>query len=188
MTRIFTTLATLDALALVAAFAVGIVSRLQEGVGHPEDPIYLVHFILGLAAALGNLLVHCLILTYFLGTGRWVKEVSLAYGLPDAQLPRLTRDLKRRNTPRVLLAMSVTIATAAAGEGDQHQVWPWWIHLALAIATLGVNAWVFVVEYRNLRLNAGILDTVLREVDRLRILQGLPSNAEALTSEGRLRK
>ena len=82
-----------------------------------DDPTYQIHFLLGLFAVLVTLAVHCLIFIYFLGTGRWVKEVVLAYRLPDAPLPRLTRELKRRTFPLALLAMLVPIATAAAGAG-----------------------------------------------------------------------
>src|SRR5262245_1353078 len=70
MTRIFLTLAALDGLALIVTYAVGWVSRLRHGVLHPEDPIYLIHFSLGLFTAILTFLVHCLIFTYFLGTGR----------------------------------------------------------------------------------------------------------------------
>jgi len=180
MTRIFLVLATLDFLALLASFVVGVLSKMRGALFDLHDPTYMVHYTLGLSAAVGNLLVHCLVLTYFLGTGRWVKEVCLAYELPDAQWPRLTRDLKRRNTPWVLLAMGLTIACAAAGEGDQHGVWPWWVHLLLAVVVLVVNAGVFVREYRNLRINVGVLDAVMAEVERIRAERGLPSNAEAL--------
>src|SRR5438477_9391999 len=147
MTRIFATLATLNVAAFLAAFVTGLVSRLQNGGPQADDSAYVIHFVLGLVAVLGNLMVHCLVMTYFLGTGRLVKEVTLAYRLPDERWARPTRDLKRNNTPQVILAMLVTIATAAAGEGSQHQVWPWWIHLTLACFTLAVNAWVFGVEY-----------------------------------------
>jgi hypothetical protein len=183
MTRIFATLAAVDFLLLLLSFAFGMASKLR-GALMQDDPTYLIHFALGLAAAVGTLLVHCLIFTYFLGTGRWVKEVGLAYRLPDEPLLKTTRELKRLTFPPALAAMLVTIATAAAGMGRQMQVWPWQVHLGLAIAALLVNAWAFRIEYRDLRLNATILDEVLREVDRIRAASGLPSNVEALRQEG----
>ncbi|HXG09921.1 MAG TPA: hypothetical protein VNK04_09045 [Gemmataceae bacterium] len=183
MTRIFLSLAVLDALALAAAYVVGWISRLRQGVLHPEDPVYLVHFSLGLSAAILTLLVHCLIFTYFLGTGRWVKEVGLAYDLPDVPLPRLTRELKRRTFPMALAAMLAAIATAGAGAGAQLQEWPWYVHAALATLTLLVNGWAFVIEYRNVRINAGVIEEVMREVDRIRAERGLPPNAVALEQE-----
>jgi hypothetical protein len=180
MTRIFPSLAILNLLGLLTAFVLGVVSRLRGGLLNLNDPIYLVHYGVGLYAVLATLLVHCLGIVNFLGTGRWVKEVCLAYGLPDGNWPLKTRDLKRATTPKAILAMLLTIATAAAGEADQHRAWPWWNHLVLASAALVVNAWVHTVQYRNIRINVGILEGVMADVERARAEQGLPSNAEAL--------
>ena len=177
MTRIFTTLAAVDGLLLLAAFADGVLSRLGFSA-------YLVHFWVGLSAVLVNLLVHCLIFTYFLGTGRWVKEVALAYRLPDEPLPRLTRELKRQTFPPALFAMLIAIATAAAGTAAQLGDWPWQAHATLAVFTLFINLWAFTVEFRNVRTNAGVIERVLEEVDRIRAERGLPSNREALLEEG----
>ena len=88
MARLFRTLAILNLLALLLTFAVGAFSRFGAD---RTGELYLTHFLLGLFTAIGTLLVHCLIFTYFLGTGRWVKEVGLAYRLADTNLPRRTR-------------------------------------------------------------------------------------------------
>jgi hypothetical protein len=185
MTRIFLALASAQTAALVASFLLGIVSHLRHGSQQGEESIYLVHFTVGLFTAIGSLLVHCIIFTYFLGTGRWVKEVKLAYHLPDAPLPRLTRELKRQTFPPALAAMLVTIAAAAAGAGAQHQLpqWPWQLHLALSAAALIVNLWAFRIEYRNIAQNVGVIERVLAEVDRIRTERGLPTNAEALEKD-----
>ncbi len=182
MTVILTRLSVLNLLALAVTFAVGLLSRFTGLVSRPDDPSPSPHFYLGLCTVLSTLALHCLVFIYFLGTGRWVKEVALAYHLPDAPLPRLTRDLKRRTFPVSLLAMVVPIAAAVAG-GGQNQGWPWPIHFSLACAALLVNVWAFTVERRNVQINAGILDDVLREVDRIRAAHGLPSNAEALRQQ-----
>jgi hypothetical protein len=167
-------------LALLATFAVGVLSFLRGSRTNPDDPTYLLHVYLALISLTTNLGVHCLVFIYFLGTGRWVKEVALAYTLPDYPLPRCTRDLKRATFPPALLAMLVPIAALAAGAGAATRNWPWGYHAALAVASLLVNAWAFRIEYRNVRVNAGVLDGVLREVDRIRAERGLPPNAEAL--------
>ena len=180
MTRIFLTLAAADSLALVIAFALGCWSKLTDGLHAADGDLYLLHFLLGLFTAVGTLLTHCLIFTYFLGTGRWVKEVTLAYDLPDEPWHKRTRDLKRLVFPAALAAMLVTIATAAGGAGAQLQHWPWQVHLGLAIAALAINLWAFRLEYRVVTENAGILEAVLREVDRIRAEKGLPPNDEAL--------
>src|SRR5436190_506008 len=115
MTRLFVILAAIDSLMLVVSFALGVLSKLRDGIHLPDDPTYWYHFLLGLTTAMVNLLVHCVIFVYFLGTGRWVKEVKLAYDLPDEPLPKLTRELKRRVFPPALFAMLTATATGAAG-------------------------------------------------------------------------
>jgi hypothetical protein len=175
MKRIFLNLAILDSVALIVCFVWGFVS--DRGTSS-----YLFHFHLGLYSTIGNLGVHCLIFIYFLGTGRWVKEVALAYELPDVPYPRLTRDLKRRTFPPALLAMVIPIAASASGLGAQMREWPGWIHVALAVATLAVNLWAFRIEYRNVSINGTVIDEVLAEVNRIRAQHGLPSNEEALKS------
>jgi hypothetical protein len=184
MTRIFVTLSSVNAAGLLASLALGLLSMLRDGVHDASDPTYQIHFLVGLFTAIGTLLVHCIIFTYFLGTGRWVKEVGLAYDLPDEPLPKLTRDLKRATFPPALFAMLITIATAAAGAGVHTKSWPWWVHGSLALLTLAVNAWAFTVEYRNVNTNAGVIAAVLREVDRIRAERGLPANADALQQDG----
>jgi hypothetical protein len=179
MPRLFRIIAILNIGLLLASFASGIVSWFRDA-SHKNTDIYLLHFVLGLTTALTTLFVHCLVLTYFLGTGRWVKEVCIAYSLPDDNWPKMTRDIKRRNTPRVILAMLITIAGAAAGMAAQQQAWPGWIHLALAVTTVALNLHVFWVELGNMQLNGRILDAVTTEVERMRAERGLPTSEEAL--------
>jgi hypothetical protein len=185
MTRIFLTLAMADFLALTLTFGLGCWSKLTDGLHAADGSLYMLHFLCGLFTAVGTLLVHCLIFTYFLGTGRWVKEVTLAYDLPDEPWHKHTRELKRQTFPPALTAMLVTIATGAAGAGAQLQAWSWQVHFTLGMITLLVNAWAMRLEYRNVRTNARVLDEVLVEVDRVRAERGLPPNAEALAEEAR---
>jgi hypothetical protein len=183
MSRILARLAAFNFFVLLLTYGVGWLSWWRGSVSRADDSTYMIHFLLGLFAVLLTLAVHCLIFIYFLGTGRWVKEVALAYRLPDEPLPRLTRELKRRTFPLALLAMLVPIAAAAAGAAVQRQEWSWLVHAVLALATLLVNMWAFVIEYRNVSINAGVIDEVMRAVDRIRAEHGLPSNAEALRQE-----
>lgn len=184
MTRIFVTLSVFNGVALVASFALGVpyfVERLlgtDTPLGYQPQGTVTVHFVVGLFTVLLTLLVHCLIFTYFLGTGRWVKEVARAYGLADQVLPRQTRELKRTAFPPALFAMLTAIATAAAGAGAQLTVWPWWIHLVLALITLLVNFWAYRVEYLAVVANGRIIEQIMAEVARRRSEAGLGSVAD----------
>jgi hypothetical protein len=186
MTRTFAILAALLVVAMLATIGIGFYSFFLEATDPAKKDVFLIHFYLGLITAIGILLVHCLIFTYFLGTGRWVKEVVLAYDLPDAPHHKETRELKRTTFPPALFAMLIAIATAAAGAGAQLQEWPWHVHAALAFLTLLFNVWAFRIEYRNLSRNVQVLNGVLDEVDRVRAERGLPSNAEAVEEDLRI--
>ena len=183
MTKILAQLSAINFLGLLAACALGMLNWLVPT--HPEwaYTVSMLHVTVSLLFAISTLLVHSLIFIYFLGTGRWVKEVALAYKLPDQPLPKLTRELKRLTFPPALAAMLVVIATAAAGMGAFMREWPWPIHATLACLTLVVNAWAFVIESRAVTVNAGVIDDVMDEVNRIRAEHGLPTNAEALHQE-----
>src|SRR4051794_2829031 len=101
MTRILANLAAFNFVVLVATFTVGWVS-FARGSRALDESTFMLHIFLGLLAGITTLGVHCLIFIYFLGTGRWVKEVALAYKIPDVPFPKLTRELKRRTFPPAL--------------------------------------------------------------------------------------
>ena len=174
MTRIFVTLATIHALALVITFGFGIEFMLERDAGavapSADQPIrggFAWHMVSGMISAVFTLLVHCLIFTYFLGTGRWVKEVAGAYHLPDEPWPKLTREFKRRAFPPALFAMLSVIAAVASGAGAQtaSESWWSWSHPVLAILALVINGWAYVVEYRTVAANSGVMDHVMAEVE-----------------------
>ncbi len=183
MTRILVNLSAFNFVALLAAFVVGWLSFFRGSRSIPDDPTFLLHIFLGLLAATTTLGVHSLVFIYFLGTGRWVKEVCLAYAIPDDPLPKTTRELKRKAFPPALFAMLIPIAASAAGAGVQTLQWHWVWHASLAVMALAVNVWAFFREYDCVRINAEVIDGVMREVDRIRAERGLPSNEEALREQ-----
>lgn len=182
MTQTFRTLSIFLTLAILLTIGIGFWSFFTPG-PRSEKEAFIVHFLAGLCTAIGILLVHCLIFIYFLGTGRWVKEVTIAYRLPDEPWHKLTRELKRQTFPPALFSMLIGIAAAAAGAGAQLQAWPWYVHMTLGLLTLAINLWAFHIELRNVTTNAGVIDAVMREVDRIRAERGMSTNEEALREE-----
>jgi hypothetical protein len=183
MKRIFTTLAILNAAALLAAFGLGIVFMQERQVGTEapaeHQPLgatsFTAHMIVGLAAAILTLLVHCIIFTYFLGTGRWVKEVARAYALPDAELPKRTREFKRTVFPPALFAMLSVIAAVASGAGAQTSTVSLWSlsHPVFTVLALLINAWAYLVEYRIISANGVVMDQVMLEVEKRRRVEAI---------------
>jgi hypothetical protein len=181
MTRILARLAIFDLLVLAAAVGLGYYSRARGGLRDFEDISYPLHQYIALFAVIYNLGLHCLVFIYFLGTGRWVKEVALAYNLPDEPWPKLTRELKRRTFPPALFAMLLPIGTAAAGMTQVHEqnAWAPHMHAGLALLSLLVNVWALRIEYRNVSSNGDLIDQVVVEVERIRAEKGLPPSDQA---------
>jgi hypothetical protein len=180
MTRILFRLAVVVYLLLIAATVAGAWSFITGGRRDPDSQAFPIHIYLGLIAPIAALGIHCLVFIYFLGTGRWVKEVAEAYRIPDDPLPKLTRELKRKAFPPALFAMLVPIATAAAGAAAQTEVLHWGWHATGAVASLIVNLWAFWIELDCVDTNSAVIDQVMKEVERIRRERGLPSNEEAL--------
>lgn len=192
MTRILANLTAFNLLVLLATYVVGWLSFAWGGYRDDSTWIYPLHLFLGLLAGTTALGVHCVIFIYFLGTGRWVKEVAIAYQIPDDPLPKLTRTLKRQTFPPALFAMLIVIAATVAGawaatstthDPAATKWWPWPVHATAATLALAINVWAFFVEYRAVAMNGRIIDEVMREVDRIRVERGLPTNEEALKQE-----
>src|SRR5579872_3545142 len=101
MTRIFLTLATCSTIVLGVAFWLG------WGIGDASlrdsavQTRVAIHFLTGVGALVFAVLVHALVITYFMGTGRWLEETCTAYRLGDAWQAR-SRNLKWRLYPAMV--------------------------------------------------------------------------------------
>jgi hypothetical protein len=140
------------------------------------------HVLTALAAVCFATLVHALVLTYFMGTGRWLEETSNAYRL-DAALYDESKTLKYRAVPALVVAFVMLVLTsafgAAADPGSPAQFGGWFgisaatIHQIAALATLSVNAAVNFFEFNALVRNGEIIEAAMQEVRRIRLEKGL---------------
>ena len=182
MTRIFATLALCSTATLVTALWLG----WEIGDATSRDPAVqsrvMVHFLLGVAALVCAVLVHALVITYFMGTGRWLEETCEAYRLVDSWQAR-SRELKWRLYPAIVASLLLLIVTGAFGgaadpasavgfQGIGPLTAPQ-VHLWVAVVTLLVNAVVNVFEFLALRRNGALVQEVLAEVRRMRLERGL---------------
>jgi hypothetical protein len=105
MERVFSWVATFAVALLVATAGLGIWLGDLHGQTDPQMLRWgTVHRLSGVLAALLVVLVNSMAVTYFIGTGRWCREVVETYGLDPAYIDR-SRTLKRRAFPFALLAM-----------------------------------------------------------------------------------
>ena len=165
MHRIFLALAVTCGSFLVVNFALGL---LASGQGRGPDHVWHdIHFLFGLITVLTGLLVHSIVFTYFLGTGRWVKEVVRVYRLPDWVYAQAVAN-KWKAFPFELGSMGFIGATAWLGAGTDARGWPSAWHLGMAALTLAFNLGAFVAEYVAIVAQARLLLEVKDEADRLR--------------------
>jgi hypothetical protein len=179
MERVFSRVA-IFAVALMAATA-GLGLWLGDLHGQ-TDPAVLrwgtVHRLSGVLAALMVVLVNSMAVTYFIGTGRWCREVVETYGLNSSYIEE-SRKLKRKAFPFAMLGMLGVVAIVALGgaadpasgrPGTEAWVTP---HLIGGIGLVAAIAWCFPAQLPNMRRQHDLIERVLDEVRSVRLARGL---------------
>lgn len=187
MNRILFTLASISIVLLLAAQALGLsVGDLYARPQPDEDTLHwaTVHRLTGVAAALAVVFVESVIVTYFIGTSRWCKEVSETYRLDPAAV-RASNRLKRRTFPWALAGMLIVVAIIALGAaGDpatgraNTRAWANW-HLFGAFLGIPLIAWTYVVAWNNVSANHAIIEQLVADVARIRRERGLDADPPA---------
>jgi hypothetical protein len=185
VSRIFLTLAACSNLSLAITYILGwtvLDPQLPQARGLPLG----VHMLSGLGALLLTLLVHAIVLTYFMGTGRWIEETSQAYRLGiDARDENIR--LKYQTLPGMVGCLLLLIVTAAFGAAADPGAGvklasARTIHFWLACLTLAVNLLVNWWEYATICRNGRVIEEILGKVQALRQAAGL----DRVSSAGKL--
>lgn len=150
------------------------------------DPAILrwgtVHRLSGIFAGIMVVLVNSMAVTYFLGTGRWCREVAETYGLP-ASINERARAIKRASFPWSVLGMLSVVGIVALGgaadpstgrPGTQDWVTP---HLVGAIGLAALIAWCFQSQLPRIRRQQALIEEVLADVREIRRSRGLEVEA-----------
>lgn len=137
------------------------------------------HWLSGVAAAIAVLLANSIVVTYFIGTNRWCKEVVDAYSLDRGYAAQST-GLKRRAFPWALLGMLCVIGVAVLGGLADPRIsvggeidWPTW-HFLAALTAIAVIVVAFYVQWTYVAEHHAIIGCVMRDVERIRMERGLP--------------
>lgn len=181
MSRIFLSLSVVSGLLLIAALILGL--NIDDAKELSSRGAVSNHMLMALGALVFALLVHAILLTYFMGTGRWLEETSKAYKLPPEYCERSSK-LKYSTLPLMvgtLFLLIVTGGLGAAADPLSHVQFEGWlglsaseIHFLTACLTVGANLIVNFVEYSAIQQNGRLVKEVLSEVQRIRQEHGLP--------------
>jgi len=142
------------------------------------EPWARMHRLAGVAAALVVVLVYSIVVTYFIGTSRWCKEVVEAYRLPQ-ELSREATQIKRRAFAWALIGMLWAVGLVALGAaadpatgraGTSAWVTP---HLVAAMATFVWLAWSFTTLYGHILRQNDVIQRIMAEVRAARESRGL---------------
>lgn len=177
------------ALALFAVLSVGgtLILGLSLGdVRNPDDDatqrMATVHRLAGVSAGLVVLLINSIVVTYFIGTHRWSREVSETYHLDPEFVQRSAR-LKRGTFPYSLLSMLTIVGVVALGgaadPGATRQLAPvagisWaTLHLMGALGGLAVILFSALMQWLNIHGQREVIAQIMAEVRRIRLERGL---------------
>jgi hypothetical protein len=164
MHRIFLGLAVTNGSFLLASYVVGLIAMGEPRAKGVSDPWHLTHFLLGLLTTLTTLLVHSIVYTYFLGTGKWVKEVVRVYKMPEWVEAQAKKNRKKAFRFEFWSMALIAVAAWFGAASDAQSFNPTW-HLAAASVALAFNLGAFVVEYAVLVAQGRLLLEVKARAD-----------------------
>ena len=181
MPRILFTLALLSLLLMGAALVIGLaVGDLYDSPSDDTLRLTTVHRLTGMAAALAVVFVQSIVVTYFIGTSRWCKEVVETYRLDPALVQESTL-LKRRTFPWAVLGMLAVVGVAALGAAADPatgradtQSWAS-VHLLAALGGIAFIGWTYYLAWTYISANQAVIQRVLEQVARVRDERGLKS-------------
>jgi ABC-type multidrug transport system fused ATPase/permease subunit len=182
MTRIFLTLSIVATLALLGALGLGLSIGDASVRSMAVQSRVSVHLLTGVGAVVINVFVHALVVTYFMGTGRWLEETCNAYQLGNSW-QKTSRDLKWKMYPAMLTSLLLLITTGAFGAAADPASsigFKGWgplsagqVHLCFALLTLTLNMGVNCAEFVALSRNGQLVADVMGQVRRIRLEKGL---------------
>ncbi len=131
-------------LAAVSPFAKALVTR---HVGYAIPTVLLALF------------SQSMVIFYFIGTGKLVKEDAARY--PDPERSHILRALKRfkmQTSPPATFALLSAIAVFVLGGAVHTKALPAWVHLASAILAVGLHAWALLRERKAFSENHRLME------------------------------
>jgi hypothetical protein len=105
-----------------------------------------------------SLFSQSMVIFFFIGTGRLVKDETAAY--PEAEQRRVLAalaDLKRRTSPAATFSLLSAITVFVLGGAVHTRALPSWTHLAASVLALALHVWALFAEWKAFGDNARLM-------------------------------
>jgi hypothetical protein len=106
-----------------------------------------------------SLFSQSMVIFYFIGTGRLVKDETAGY--PEAErraVHAALRRFKARTSPPATFALLSAIGVFVLGGAVHTKALPPWTHLASSVAAAAVHAWALASEWTTFRENHRLME------------------------------
>ncbi|MEP7131579.1 MAG: hypothetical protein ABI914_00340 [Acidobacteriota bacterium] len=106
-----------------------------------------------------SLFSQSMVIFYFVGTGRLVKDEIAGYPAAE-QKPILAalRRFKAQTSPPATFALLAAIAVFVLGAAVHTRALPSWVHLAASLTAVALHLWAFLAEWRAFAENNRLMD------------------------------
>jgi hypothetical protein len=106
-----------------------------------------------------SLFSQSMVIFYFIGTGRLVKDETAGY--PEAErraVHAALRRFKARTSPPATFALLSAIGVFVLGGAVHTKALPPWTHLASSVAAAAIHAWALAAEWTTFRENHRLME------------------------------
>ena len=111
-----------------------------------------------------SLFSQSMVIFYFIGTGRLVKDETAGY--PEAERRAVHINDKARTSPPATFALLSAIGVFVLGGAVHTKALPPWTHLASSVAVAAIHAWALGAEWTTFRENHRLMEDPLGYVRR----------------------
>jgi len=125
------------------------------------------HVLWAIPAVLLSLFSQSMVIFYFIGTGRLVKDEIAGYPEPERNsILAVLRRLKRQTSPPATFSLLSAVGVFVLGGAVHTRALPSWTHLAASVAAVLLHAWALGAEWKAFAENNRLMDEPMRYARR----------------------
>jgi hypothetical protein len=118
-------------------------------------------------AVLLSLFSQSMVIFYFIGTGRLVKDEIAGYPDPERNsILAVLRRLKRQTSPPATFSLLSAVGVFVLGGAVHTRALPSWTHLAASVAAVLLHVWAFGAEWKAFAENNRLMDDPRRYAEK----------------------